>query len=307
MSTFRAFFAGTPAFAPDPASGWRPWGLLVPFLCIAFVAATVVSLQVVLQHHHLLDAQENPIGIAGFAAFLLGPFSALGLTVLAWVRFVERRPFGTMGLVRGRAREFFLGHLMGVAMMTAIVLGICAAGAYQAGAIGVAFGSAAGLAGIAVLLAGFAIQSSVEELVFRGWMFSAISAKLGIPSGIVLSTLVFVLLHFDPDATAFFYANVVLFAVFACLFALGRGNVWGVMGWHAGWNWIAATGFEIRVTGLDAHMPALVVRMVPGGADILTGGHEGPEGSIVCTLVLLVATAAAGWCVRARGPGSKRG
>jgi hypothetical protein len=49
---------------------------------------------------------------------------------------------------------------------------------------------------------------------------------------------------------------------------------------------LLATGFELRVTSLDAHLPALLVQMIPRGPDYLTGGAEGPEGSIVCSLAL---------------------
>jgi hypothetical protein len=68
-------------------------------------------------------------------------------------------------------------------------------------------------------------------------------------------------------------------------------NIWGVMGWHAGWNWLLAVGFESRVTGLDMQVPALLVRLMPFGPDDLTGGAEGPEGSVFCTFLFAVAIA----------------
>jgi hypothetical protein len=37
------------------------------------------------------------------------------------------------------------------------------------------------------------------------------------------------------------------------------------MGWHGGWNWMLAVGFELRVTALDAHLPALLVKLIPVG------------------------------------------
>src|ERR1700731_781978 len=93
-----------------PAKGWQPWGALVPFLGMAFVAATVVSLTAVLQRVGLVDADENPIGFPGFVAFLLLPFSALCVVVLAWVRLVERRPLAAIGLGGAhRARTFLCG------------------------------------------------------------------------------------------------------------------------------------------------------------------------------------------------------
>ena len=279
-------------YESDPAKGWRPWGILVPFLGIAFVAMTVVSLTLALQHFHLVGADENPIGLTGFASFLLLPFAALGVVVLAWTRFVERRPLPSIGLVREhRSRTFLFGVLTGIIMAIAIVAGGWIAGGFSAGAFAVAFHSPPALGAIATLLACFALQSSVEEILFRGWMLSAIAAKFGVVIAVVVSSSVFTFLHYDPHAGWLFAINVFLFAVFACCWAMSTGNIWGVMGWHAGWNWLLAVGFEMRVTGLDVHLPALAVKMTPKGADYLTGGFEGPEGSITCTMVLLAGIA----------------
>ena len=75
---------------------------------------------------------------------------------------------------------------------------------------------------------------------------------------------------------------------------LRSGNLWGAMGWHAGWNWWLATAFELPVTGIDAHLPALVVALRPLGPDALTGGAEGPEGSVLCSAVFAMALAGMG-------------
>lgn len=277
----------SPVFPGGPAKGWQPWGALVPLLGLAFVAATVVSVTAVLQHGGLVDEKENPIGLTGFAAFLLLPFAALGLLVLGWVRLVERRPLAAVGLGGAHpARTFLYGQVVGVAMVMAIVVGIWMMGGFQFVAFGGAFRSPVFLGSIAILFVGFTLQSSMEELLFRGWMLSAIAAKFGLVVAVVLSSLAFNVMHFDSRASWIFVMNVFLFGVFACCWAIRTGNVWGVMGWHGGWNWLLAVGFELRVTALDAHLPALVVKFVPAGPDYLTGGIEGPEGSIVCTLVL---------------------
>jgi membrane protease YdiL (CAAX protease family) len=275
-------------YSVEPARGWRPWGALVPFLGMAFVAATVVSLTAVLQRGGLVDVEENPVGLRGFVAFLVLPFGALGMVVLAWVRLVERRPLATIGLGGGhRARTFLGGLLVGVGMVTAIVAGDWLLGGFRLVDFAHPFRSPASLASMAVLLACFALQSSVEELLFRGWMLSAIAAKFRVVFAVLLSSLTFNVLHFDPRANGIFVLNVFLFAVFACCWAIRTGNVWGVMGWHGGWNWLLAVGFESRVTALDAHLPALLVKLTPVGADYLTGGIEGPEGTIGCTFVLV--------------------
>src|ERR1700733_3757417 len=213
-------------YPADLAKGWRPWGALVPFLGIAFVALTVVSLTLVLKHDHLVGADENPVGLAGFASFLLLPFAALGVVVLAWTRFVERRPLASIGLVRERrAGTFVFGVLTGIIMVIAIVAGGWIAGGFSAGAFAIAFHSPQALGAMAILLACFALQSSVEEILFRGWMLSAIAAKFGVVIAVVVSSAVFTFLHYDPHAGWLFAINVILFAVFACCWAMSTGNI----------------------------------------------------------------------------------
>ena len=267
--------------------GWQPWGVLVPVIGLGFVAGTIVSLTALLQHMGLVDPEENPVGLIGFMAFLLFPFTALGAVVIAWVRFVERRELASIGLGGAhRWRPFAGGLLVGIAMVTMIVFGIYLIDGCRIVEFAGAFHSLVALGSTAALLAGFALQSSVEELLFRGWMLSAIATKLGLEWGVVLSSLAFTVMHFDPRGSWLFKANVFLFAVFACCWVIRTGNVWGVMGWHSGWNWLLAVGFEWRVTALNADLPALMTKVIPVGNDYLNGGIEGPEGSIACTLVL---------------------
>lgn len=267
--------------------GWQPWGLLVPVIGLGFVVTTVVSLTALLQHMGLVDPDENPVGLIGFIAFLVFPFAALGTLVIAWVRFVERRDLASVGLGGARPWRHFLGGLLtGIAMVTLIVTGIYLTGGCRIVELVGPFHSFVALGSIAILLAGFVIQSSIEELVFRGWMLSAVATKVGLGWGVILSSLAFTVMHFDPRGTSVFKLNVFLFAVFGCCWVIRSGNIWGVMGWHSGWNWLLAVGFEWRVTALNAHLPALMTKVIPTGNDYLNGGIEGPEGSIACTFVL---------------------
>src|SRR5262249_46316333 len=153
-------------------------------------------------------------------------------------------------------------------------------GGYTQGGIAPALGDGNALKGIGLLLLAFAVQSSVEEILFRGWLLSAITRKLGFVVAVVLSGALFALLHYSPGQLPLVTANVFLFAVFASLWAWRVGNIWGVMGWHAGWNWLLAVGFQVPVTGIDVGLPALVVKLIPQGPAYLTGGTQGPEGSI---------------------------
>lgn len=278
-------------YGGDPARGWLPWGALAPFLALVFVAVPLMGTAFFLQEQGMMDEEGGPVGPYGLYTFLAVPFSAIAIVLLAWILIVERRPLATVGLAGpGGLPKFFAGHLTGLVTICAVVAGAFLAGGYALGAIAPALQSPQALQSIAVLLVGFALQASVEEFVFRGWLFSTMSQKLGLIVAFIVPSLLFTLLHFNPANHWLMSVNIFLFAIFASAWAWRAGSIWGVMGWHAGWNWLLAVGFELPVTGYDAHIPALLVQMRPLGDIILTGGAAGPESSIATTILFVAAT-----------------
>ena len=146
-----------------------------------------------------------------------------------------------------------LCSLLFLGLVAAIFLG----GGYAVGEAFAAWSSPVALAKIVVLFLGFAVQSSVEEILFRGWLMSAIARKLNVAWAVVLVSLVFMLLHYGPGQHWSLMLGTFLFSLFACGWAL--------------------------------------VKLSPVGSDALTGGAEGPEGSFLCTLFLAAASAWLFW------------
>jgi membrane protease YdiL (CAAX protease family) len=91
-----------------------------------------------------------------------------------------------------------------------------------------------------------------------------------------------------------------VFAICACAWVRRSNSIWGVMGWHSGWNWFGGTGFDVPITGLETGLPALVVKLVPVGPAYLTGAGEGPEGSVFTLALLTVASLILLWLARSR-------
>ena len=275
-------------YSTSPARGWLPWALLAPVLCIVFAIATEIPSALLLERFGFQDAQGDLVGAPGLIAMLLVSFITGMLAVAAWIAFVERRNAGTIGLTKAVAATGFSGGLVvGLVMPAAVVACIWLAGAYEPGAQFPAVQSSGALIAIAGLFAGFLVQASIEEIIFRGWLISVITRRTNLIIAVVLSSLVFTLMHFSRGQPWLVTGNTLLFALFASAWSISSNNIWGVMGWHVGWNWIIATGFDVPVTGLDAGVPALIVSMAPAGPDFLTGGADGPEGSILCTLFLV--------------------
>ena len=275
-------------FSQEAPKGWLPPAIAAPFICIFLVAAGSLPFDFGFEYLGLVDAKGGPVGPLALCLFLLS-FIGFGLLVLGWVRWVEKRSLVSVGLGgEGRLRKFLVGLAMGIAMIGAIVAAITLSGGYRVGDLAPAFASPVALGWIALLLASFALQSSVEEFVFRGWLFSVVMRRWNMSAAFILTSAAFTFLHFSPRQPLLMTAMTFAFSIFACAWIRRSNSLWGVMGWHTGWNWFAGTGFDVPITGFDTHVPALVVKLLPAGSAYLNGGGEGPEGSIY-TLALLTA------------------
>ena len=275
-------------YSTSPTRGWLPWALLAPVLCIVFAIITEFPSTLFLERFGFQDAQGDYVGTQGLMALLLVAFITWLLAIAAWIAFVERRNAGTIGLTKAGAVPGFYGGLVaGVVMVAALVACIWLVGGYEPGALFPAAQSPGALIAIAGLFVCFIVQASIEEIIFRGWLTSVITRRTNLIYGVLISSLTFTLVHFSPDTSWLIMGNTLLFALFASVWAISSNNIWGAMGWHSGWNWILATGFDVPVTGLDAGVPALTVSLTPVGTTLLTGGAEGPEGSIFCTILLV--------------------
>ena len=278
-------------FSPEPHRGWLPWAWLSPVVCILLVAFSSVPVDFGLEWIGLVGAEGNPRSAFGFCLFLLLPFAAMGAAVWAWSRFVERRNLATLGLTgKQRLRKHLAGLAIGVGMMASAVMSIWLAGGYVSGDVLPAFASLASLFWIAILLACFGFQSGVEEFIFRGWLLSTATRRWNLTAGFIASSAAFTFLHFSPHQPVREIIMTFTFGLFACAWAWRAGSIWGVMGWHAGWNWFAGVGFAVPITGLDLQLPALLVRLTPSGPDVLTGGPAGPESSVLTIGLLAAAT-----------------
>lgn len=278
-------------FSPEPHRGWLPWALLSPVVCILLVAFSSVPVDLGLEWMGFVDAEGNPRSAFAFCLFLLLPFAAMGAAVWAWSRFVEHRSLATMGLTGGqRLRKYLAGLTIGISMITLAVVSIWLAGGYASGDVLPAHSSPASLFWIAILLPCFAVQSGVEEFIFRGWLLSTATRRWNLAAGFIASSTAFTFLHFSPHQPVREIIMAFTFGLFACAWVWRAGSIWGVMGWHAGWNWMTGVGFGVPITGLNLQLPALLVQLTPTGPDMLTGGPAGPESSVLTIGLLAAAT-----------------
>ena len=71
---------------------------------------------------------------------------------------------------------------------------------------------------------------------------------------------------------------------FFCLTLRRTGNLWFAVGFHAAWDWGETFFYSVPDSGMVA--PGHLLRSSLHGADWLSGGSVGPEGSVLCFVVI---------------------
>lgn len=225
-------------------------------------------------------------GIDGLVT--LFSFGTALLLLWWWVRGKERRGFATLGFETSGSRSILVarGLLLGLGMIAAAVLLPVLLGQAR-----IEWNSPSGgnLAIIGVMLLGFLVQGSTEEILNRGFLTQAVARRWGLVTAVGVQSLCFALLHgANPGIGVLPFINLVLFALFASLMSLAEGSLWGVCALHGAWNWAQGNLFGVAVSGNTLEDSLFAYHRQPGSSDLLTGGSFGIEGSLATTLVFLV-------------------
>jgi membrane protease YdiL (CAAX protease family) len=239
-------------------------------------------------------------GIVGALLCIAATFGAY----FAYVRFIERRPFFEFSR-RDALKELGLGALIGMLLFTSTIGVLAALGVYQFTAVG----SPANL----ILPFTSAITAAVfEEVLFRGVLFRIIEQWVGTWLSMVVSAILFGLIHLvNPHATLIgaiaiiFEAGILLAAAY-----LMTRRLWFPIGLHAAWNFTQGGIFGIAVSGVPGK--GFLLGSL-NGPEWLSGGEFGAEASVVAiVLCLAVALGFISWARRAnriqypwRGPASR--
>lgn len=199
-----------------------------------------------------------------------------------YCRLIEKRPLRTMGLVRGNILgEYAIGLGAGAAM-AAVSVGICAA----AGVMSIkGFSPHAGWI-ILMYFIGFMIQGMSEELLLRGYFMVSMARGRSLYPAVFISSAVFALMHIlNPGITLMGMVNIFLFGVFAAVYVIKRGNLWGAAAMHTMWNFSLANILGIEVSGMEIKSSVFVTE-TSKAAEWLHGGAFGSEGGLGMTVVL---------------------
>lgn len=284
---------------PEDSNGYRQtWIWAVPVLVFAIFIVGQLSVLLTADAFGLVT-RETVETYPNVLYLVIGTFAMVALLFTLWIRYFERRSMASVGLLFSRqAKMFYIrGFAIGLLMGAAVVCGVLLFGGYELEA-GTGLKSR-DLIPILILMIAFILQSGTEEMVFRGWMMGRISARYGIWAGILGNSFLFTLMHVEIDGLGnttpamiiLFTLMTFLFSIFLSLLVIREKSIWGASAWHAAWNWIFITWFGLPTTGIELGLTPLIADLAPieGAPEWLTGGPEGPEGSIMTLVVLTFA------------------
>lgn len=290
---------------PSPSSGAeRPAGPTVPpaeprTLGVVDLLLRVVLFGVLTAGLAVTAGVFLPSGdlLAGAWATGFGGVVA-GWALLRW----DGYPSSKLGLaLEWRAGLEVAAGVAAGAVVAGVVLGIVAlAGGVRWVPDGAVFSAGAWLGESVRALAFLAIPAAAEEVLLRGYLLVVSAVVLGPGAALVLTSVVFGLLHgANPGAGPMAVAGVTAAGLFLGALVLRTGSLWPAIGAHLGWNWALAGPADVAVSGLDiADVPGY--DGVPSGPAWLSGGAFGIEAGAVAVLVL----SAAAWGVWQRQPQS---
>ena len=234
MSFWKRLFLGRDG---RPRAGWRIFCFLV--------ALSAVSAGVTL----FLRAVIGPTpGDPATAAALRGLLAAsvASLVVFGTRRWIDRKPVRGLGLEgRSAVPDLLAGFLLSAGFVGAAVAALNAAGWADVRVSGIP-----GARLFFLFLGAAATVAWWEELVFRGYILQNLQEGLGTNGAVVLSCLLYGLVHAANPGANVVSALVVSAIGFLRIFAyIESGQLWLSMGMHAGWNFFQGPVFGLPVSG----------------------------------------------------------
>lgn len=259
-----------------------PMQLVMLFSDKAYMAA-VASGDVAKLTEASMEVTQRLMESDGYMIGMLFSDIVMMLIVFLFCRFIQKRKLRTLGFIKKRMlKEYGLGMLLGFAFFSVCVL------------LGVLFGGLK-IEGISpefsigifvAYLLGYMVQGMTEEVLCRGYFLGSYARRYPVYAAVLANSLLFASLHLlNSGISVLAFINITLFGIFASIYFIRRGSIWGIGAFHSIWNLVQGNFYGIKVSGTPVGNTLFTTQAI-AGKSLWNGGDFGMEGSLICTIVL---------------------
>lgn len=238
----------------------------------------------------LFSGQENVQEISsGYVSALLDEsFMLIAAMGAAWaVLAIRRQPFARLGIsFKGYWKDFLTGAGI-VCMLYAVSFSLSwAVGAVQVE--GVSFSAE----GLLLSFLFFLLVGLFEEIAMRGFVLGRMLDRgMNRFLALFLSSFLFSSFHFfNPDFSFLPFFNILLAGLFLGASFLYTRNLCFPIALHWFWNWVQGPVLGYKVSGISFGESLFQLGLPE--KNLWNGGDFGFEGSLICTVMLVVGTLA---------------
>ncbi|MBA4166606.1 MAG: CPBP family intramembrane metalloprotease [Chitinophagaceae bacterium] len=249
---------------------------------LLFAVFLVVAISVGLIFGLYAAVKPGSTGIGMNAMLTIATSSALSIVIVFLFRtYIDRRSFTSIGL---SFAHFYPGGLIG--FLSGLFL-VCMGGLiiYLMGGLqwtDILFTNDIFSSMSIMLLVAFS-----EELVFRGYILRNLMKSFNPWLSLAISAFLFALVHImNPGIPVVGVINIVLGGLVLGITFMNTRNLWMPVLFHFSWNFFQGPVLGFPVSGLAFRT---ILSTTLSGNDLITGGSFGFEGSVICTVLLLVA------------------
>ena len=260
------------------------WIRALLFVLLGFPLTLVIAFAIDIATNGMY-AYNYAKGSVDIVAFLEDyVFKNAGLVLMVWIfrTFIDKQSFLSLGFSwKGYQLDAWTGFFSALMIL---FLGSMILVAHQNLYFTNAFFNPRNIAAGVVL---FVIVAFIEELVFRGYLLNNLLENMKPWWALILTAALFAFMHTqNNNVTLLSILNLFIAGLILGVNYIHTRNLWFAIFFHFGWNFFQGTVLGYKVSGIETGSSIMQQGLM--GPETLTGGSFGFEGSIICTILLLL-------------------
>jgi membrane protease YdiL (CAAX protease family) len=206
------------------------------------------------------------------------------LVVFLFRRYSDLSSLISMGFsIKGRLNDILLGFVLPIFIISTGTIILVRLN--QLNIVSIKFNGSDCLFGILL----FSVVSVGEEILCRGYILNNLMSSINKYRALLITSVIFALLHgFNSNLSWIGMVNLLLAGVLLGSTYIYTKNLWFPISLHLFWNFIQGCVFDYNVSGMDVNSFFLFDIPINNS---FNGGDFGFEGSILCTILTIVAIA----------------